>query len=581
MIKKLSLKKFRNELIKKGVHIYLQPRSDMYGSEEVPAYDNRLEFLSGFTGSAGIAIITIEKAILFVDGRYNLQAKLQLDNNWMVMELTSDSWINWVIENIKTGNKIGYDPWLMKAKDITSLSRKINQKNSFLIPDKNNLVDSLWEGRPKIFQASPKNWKEKYFTVSVENKIGRLIGKMKVKGLDALVITQPNQLCWLLNIRGDDLKYTPLFLGFLVLKVNGDISIFSRYNKKLINNTYNNYLYSALIPFLKKFKNKNIAINLNYCPSIIAERLKLSNNTIVENFTYLQNISTIKNKTERQFIRDCHLRDGAALVKFLYWIDKQIVSKKITEYQASSKLKEFRAKDKNFISESFPSILATGGNGAIIHYRPEEQNSKIILKDKLLLIDSGGQYYDGTTDITRTIAFMDQPQEVKDIYTYVLKAHIALAKLKFKAETRGNEIDVIVRSKLWEKGLDYNHGTGHGVGFCLSVHEFPPVISKNISPSLKAGQLISNEPGYYLENAFGIRLENLVLVQESKLLNSQYLEFETVSFCHFENKLINRKLLENSEINWLNDYHYNVYSNLEVYLNKNEKNWLKQKTVNI
>ena len=404
---------------------------------------------------------------------------------------------------------------------------------------------------------------------------------MKIKGLDALVITQPNQLCWLLNIRGDDLKYTPLFLGFLVLKKNGEISIFSRNNNKLIDNTYKNYLYSDLIPFIKKFKNKNIAINLNYCPSIIAESIKLRNNKIIEDFTYLQDISTIKNKLERKFIRGCHLRDGASLVKFLYWIDKQIVSKKITEYQASIKLMEFRAKDKNFISESFPSILATGENGAIIHYRPEKHNSRIILKDKLLLIDSGGQYYDGTTDITRTIAFKDQPQEVKDIYTYVLKAHIALARLKFKPKTRGNEIDAIVRSKLWDKGLDYNHGTGHGVGFCLGVHEFPPVISKNISTALKAGQLISNEPEYYLENAFGIRLENLVLVQDSKVSNSQYLEFETVSFCHFENKLINRKLLGMNEINWLNDYHYNVYSHLEVYLNKNEKNWLKQKTVNI
>ena len=564
-----------------GLHIYLQPRSDMYGGEEVPSYDSRLQFISGFTGSAGIAIITIKKAILFVDGRYTLQAKLQLDSNWTVMELSSDSWINWIVENAKIGKKIGYDPWLIKAKDITLLSSKINQKHFSLIPDKNNLVDSIWEKRPKIFQASPKNWNKKYFTLSVENKIDQLKNKMKIKGLDVVIITQPNQLCWLINIRGNDLKYTPLFLGFLVLKVNGEISIFSRNSKNLLKNTYKNYHYSSLIPFLKKFKNKNIAVNLNYCPSIIAESIKLGSNKIVEDFTYLQDISTIKNKIEIKFIRDCHLRDGAALVKFLYWIDKKIVSKKITEYQASIKLKEFRAKDKNFISESFPSILATGGNGAIIHYRPEEQNSKIILKDKLLLIDSGGQYFDGTTDITRTIAFADQPQEVKDIYTYVLKAHIALARLKFKAKTRGNEIDAIVRSKLWEKGLDYNHGTGHGVGFCLGVHEFPPVISKNISPPLKAGQLISNEPGYYLENEFGIRLENLVLVQDSKASNSQYLEFETVSFCHFENKLINRKLLEINEINWLNNYHYNVYSNLEVYLNKNEKNWLKQKTVSI
>ena len=553
----------------------------MYGGEEVPAYDSRLEFLSGFTGSAGIAIITLEKALLFVDGRYTLQAKLQLDSNWIVMALSSDGWINWIVENTKTGKNIGYDPWLMRAKDITLLSNKMNQKNSFLIPDKNNLVDNLWEKRPIISQSSPKNWNEKYFTVSVEKKIDQLKSEMQIKGLDALIITQPNQLCWLLNIRGDDLKYTPLFLGFLIFEINGEISIFSRNNKKLINKTYKNHFYNALIPFLKKFKNKNIAINLNYCPSIIAENLKLNNNTIVEDFTYLQDISSIKNKIEMQFIRDCHLRDGAALVKFLYWIDKQIVSKKITEYQASCKLKEFRAKDKNFISESFPSILATGGNGAIIHYRPEEENSKNILKDKLFLIDSGGQYYDGTTDITRTIAFMDQPQEVKDIYTYVLKAHIALAILKFSTRTRGNEIDAIVRSKLWEKELDYNHGTGHGVGFCLGVHEFPPIISKNASPPLKVGQLISNEPGYYVQNAFGIRLENLVLVQHSKTFESQFLEFETVSFCHFENKLINKKLLETNEINWLNNYHYNVYSNLQVYLNKNEKNWLKQKTVNI
>jgi Xaa-Pro aminopeptidase len=401
---------------------------------------------------------------------------------------------------------------------------------------------------------------------------------MSSKGLNALIVTQPNQLCWLLNIRGDDLKYTPLFLGFLVIEKNGKINIFSRNRNKTLQNSYNNKFFSNLIPYIEKFKNQKVGININYCPSIIFEKLRKSNIEIDENFTFLQEASTIKNKNEIIFIRKCHLRDGAAFIKFLYWIEKEIPSNKISEYQASCKLKEYRSQDKNFISESFPSIVATGGNGAIIHYRPLKDKSKIISQDKLFLIDSGGQYFDGTTDITRTVSFKNQSQDVINKYTYVLKAHIAMAKLKFKATTRGNEIDSIVRSKLWEVGLDYDHGTGHGVGFCLGVHEFPPVISKNTSLPLKEGYLLSNEPGYYVKDKFGIRLENLVIVQNSTSSDKEFFEFETVSLCHFERKLINKKLLDKDEIIWINKYHKFVYQNLKVLLNTKEKLWLKRKT---
>ena len=578
---KISLTEVRQKMASKKLDIYIQPRSDMYGGEEVPAYDERLKFLSGFTGSAGISIITLKNAILFVDGRYLLQAKMQVTNDWTIMPLFKESWIDWIVKNSSTGEKIGYDPWLIRVNDINSLNRKLDKTGIKLQPGKKNFIDSIWKDRPKIYQNDPRVWDKKYFPIEKSKKINQLIKEMRSKSLDALIITQPNQLCWLLNIRGDDLKYSPLFLGFLVIEKNGKINIFSRNKNKNLQNLYANNSFSNLIPYIEKFKNQKVAININYCPSIIFEKLKESNVEIDQNFIFLQEASTIKNKNEIIFIRKCHIRDGAALIKFLHWIEKEIPSNKISEYQASCKLKEYRSYDKNFISESFPSIVATGGNGAIIHYRPMKDKSKIISKEKLFLIDSGGQYFDGTTDITRTISFKNQPQDIINKYTYVLKAHIAMAKLKFKTTTRGNEIDSIVRSKLWEAGLDYDHGTGHGVGYCLGVHEFPPVISKNTSLPLKAGQLLSNEPGYYVKDKFGIRLENLVIVQNCVSNDKEFFEFETVSLCHFERNLINKNLLDKDEIMWINKYHKFVYLNLKVLLNTKEKQWLKRKTEKI
>ena len=582
MGKNVVLENIRHHLKLKNLNAFIQPRGDMYGGEEVPNYDERLKFLSGFTGSAGIAIVTMDAAVLFVDGRYTLQAKLELVENWLMLSLTEDSMIKWVKENISNKQRIGYDPWLMRAHEIIDLKDKLIHKEIIFEPQEVNLIDQIWIDRPSIKQSGPIKWPNKFFGLETEKKIFSLTQKMKVKDLDAIIVTQPNQLSWLLNIRGNDLDYTPLFLGFGLLTVDGKLKIFSRSNKKTLKNgnrKYVNHYYEKLVSYISNFKNKKISVNPFHCPSIIYETMKENNIVIEDKFLFLQSMATIKNSVEIAFIKNCHKRDGAALIKFLFWLEHNIFQQKISEYDALIKLKEFRLKDSNFISESFHTIAASGSNGAIVHYRPTKVKPKLINTKEIFLLDSGGQYFDGTTDITRTISFSEQPQEIKNFYTFVLKSHISLAKLIFHNETSGNELDAIARSVLWKQGLDYNHGTGHGVGYCLGVHEFPPIISRRISEPLQKGQLLSNEPGYYVPKKFGIRLENLMIVEKVNLnkLNN-FLKFKTVSLCHFEMNLINKNLLNKDEIIWINNYHNDVYTNLKELLTNEEKKWLKNKT---
>ena len=585
MGKNLVLENIRHQLKLKGLNAFIQPRRDMYGGEEVPDYDERLKFLSGFTGSAGIAIVTIDKAILFIDGRYVLQAKIELDENWEILLLSEDSIIKWLEENLCNKQSIGYDPWLMRANEIIKLKEKLIYKEIIFEAQEVNLIDHIWTDRSPIKQNDPIKWSSKFFGLESEKKIFSLTQKMKTKDIDAIIITQPNQLSWLLNIRGSDLNCTPLFLGFGLLTVDGTLKIFSRSNKKTLNNgkrEFVNHSYEKLVSYISNFKNKKISVNPFYCPSIIYEAMKVNNIVIEDNFLFLQSMVTIKNSVEIAFIKNCHKRDGAALVKFLFWLEHNISLQKISEYDASIKLKEFRSKDKNFISESFNTIAASGSNGAIVHYRPSKIKSKIIETKDIFLLDSGGQYFDGTTDITRTISFSEQPQRIKNYYTFVLKSHISLAKLIFHNETCGNELDAIARSVLWEQGLDYDHGTGHGVGYGLGVHEFPPIISRRKSEPLQNGQLLSNEPGYYVPNKFGIRLENLMIVEKvNSIKPNNFLKFLTVSLCHFEMNLINKNLLNKDEIIWVNGYHDDVYSNLKEFLTNEEKKWLKSKTTRI
>lgn len=585
MGKNLVLENIRHQLKLKGLNAFIQPRRDMYGGEEVPDYDERLKFLSGFTGSAGIAIVTIDKAILFIDGRYVLQAKIELDENWEILSLSEDSIIKWLEENLCNKQSIGYDPWLMRANEIIKLKEKLIYKEIIFEAQEVNLIDHIWTDRSPIKQNDPIKWPSKFFGLESEKKIFSLTQKMKTKDIDAIIITQPNQLSWLLNIRGSDLDCTPLFLGFGLLTVDGTLKIFSRINKKILNNVnkkFINHSFKKLVSYISNFKNKKISVNPFYCPSIIYEAMKVNNIVIEDNFLFLQSMVTIKNSVEIAFIKNCHKRDGAALVKFLFWLEHNISLQKISEYDASIKLKEFRSQDKNFISESFNTIAASGSNGAIVHYRPSKIKSKIIETKDIFLLDSGGQYFDGTTDITRTISFSEQPQRIKNYYTFVLKSHISLAKLIFHNETCGNELDAIARSVLWEQGLDYDHGTGHGVGYGLGVHEFPPIISRRKSGPLQNGQLLSNEPGYYVPNKFGIRLENLMIVEKvNSIKPNNFLKFLTVSLCHFEMNLINKNLLNKDEIIWINEYHDDVYSNLKEFLTKEEKKWLKSKTTRI
>ena len=585
MKQQIKLKTLRQELISMGCNALIQPKLDKFGGEEVHSSEDKLKAVSGFTGSAGMAIIFLNKAILFVDGRYTIQARNEVDNEWEVCDLTAKSWIKCIKDNLNEKEVVVFDPWIIRAYQYKQLCDQLEKSNISIRPIGNDIYENIWSQRPKASNKDLLQWDEEFAGEKASSKLKRLTSEMIKKDIDALVITQPSQLCWLLNIRGKDTQFTPLFLAFGVVYKDGSVFIFdSRKIKINIKKDLNIKIFKfmEIIEVLKKFQGKRIAINIFHTPFIIEHQLKENNAIIVTSFDSLDKISVRKNIVEIKNIRETHKRDGASVVKFLCWLEENIFKNKINEFEASIKLKEFRSKDKNFICESFPTIAASGSNAAIVHYKPSKHSCDFIDKKYLFLLDSGGQYFDGTTDITRTISFSEQSIYVKSVYTYILKGHIALSKTVFLDGTSGNELDIIARRPLWENGLDYDHGTGHGVGYFLGVHETPPNISRRKSSALEEGMFLSNEPGYYKVDDFGIRIENLMLVQKSNKSNiKKFLKFETVSLCHFENSLINCDLLNLKEKEWINNYHEKVRNKLKPFLSNEEFNWLCKKTYNL
>ena len=546
---------------------YIIPKNDAYFSEY--SSPDRLKILTDFSGSAGFVIILKKENYLFVDGRYVIQAQIQSSKYFKIIEIPKFSTQS-ILKRIKKKLLLGYDPQL-----FTNLSLKKKFSKDFsLLPITENLVDRVYKNNQKKNIFSFYNLGDKISGEGMKSKINRLIKIMKSKNIDNIFISAPENVAWLLNIRGKDSPNSPIPNCKIILTNNKKIYFFSCPKKINVIKKHKDYkkitfcTYSEFTKVINKLKGDSFSIDSSTC-SITNEKLITALFNINANIDPCYTLKSIKNKLEIKGMINAHIEDGLALTKFIHWI-KNINKKELTEVDAQNKLEKFRKLNKNYLFPSFNTIAGTGSNGAIIHYRSTKETTKIIKKNDIFLCDSGGQYKFGTTDVTRTLCFSKQKQSIKNIFTRVLKGHIAVAQTDLNVFKTGKQIDIRARKFLKESGLDYPHGTGHGVGFFLNVHEGPQSISKYNSIQIKKGMILSNEPGYYKKNHFGIRIENLVYANQ---INNK-LYFENLTLAPIEKDLINYKLLNKSEKDYLFRYHLNIYAKYSNSLNKKERKWL-------
>ena len=556
------IKKLRAQFKKFNIDGYIVPKNDEFFTEY--SNINRLKIISNFTGSAGLAVILKNKNYLFTDGRYSIQSQIESGKDFKIINF--EKLINCsLFKNLR----LGIDPKLFTYKQLKRYFLK-NNKIKFI---NENLIDQI--KKPQKNSINPFFSLNKKITgESSKSKIRRISDFLKKNKSDFIFISAPENVAWILNIRGKDIPNSPIPNARLIVTKTKKIFLICEIKKCRIlikNKILNSQQIIKTNEFSKKIFNlmgKNFIIDEDSC-SIFYENIIKSNFNINKRKdpTYL--MKSIKNKTEINFMKKAHISDGIALTKFIYWI-KNINKKMITEVDAQNKLEKFRRMRKDFLYPSFDTIAGSGKNGAIVHYRANKKNCKIIQKKDIFLCDSGGQYKYGTTDVTRTICFSNVNKNIKNIFTNVLKGHIAVATTNLNKTNIGKKIDLRARKFLKSINLDYAHGTGHGVGFFLNVHEGPQSISKYNNIKIREGMILSNEPGYYKKNKFGIRIENLIYVKRIK----KRIFFENLTLAPIEKDLINYNLLNSSEKNYLFKYHLNIYSAISKYLSRNEKKWL-------
>jgi len=568
-----KLKKLRNFFKIYKLDGYIVPKNDEFFGEYVDERSDRLNYISSFSGSAGYALILKKKSYLFVDGRYTLQAKKQSDKNFKIVEIHKNK-PSKILSKINKKLKIGFDPKLFSEANLIN---NFKSKNTTLIAIEQNLIDKIWMNRSKAKIKEFFILNSKHAGKDYKNKLNFVCKILIKRKINKLLITAPENLAWLLNIRGKDSKYSPLPNCHAILDCKKKITLIV--NKNKINNKFKlhfknilNYISPSHIPrYLEGLSYKEFFLIDKFSCSFFYKKL------IAKKFKYDEKNDPIyilkakKNNVEISNSIKSHILDGVALTKFIYWIKNNINNFKITEISAEKKLEKFRKKNSSYQFPSFNTISGSGPNGAIVHYRANNKTNRLIKKNDIYLCDSGGQYHYGTTDVTRTLCFSNQSQKIKNIFTKVLKGHISVATYNLNKNTTGKHLDIVARSALKKTGLDYAHGTGHGVGYFLNVHEGPQAISKFNHIKLEEGMIVSNEPGYYETDKFGIRIENLVYAKKRK----NKLKFENLTLAPIEKDLINFKLLNNKEKKYLNKYHKKVYLTLNPYLNKNEKKWLK------
>jgi Xaa-Pro aminopeptidase len=578
----------RTELTRRGLDGFLVPRADRQQNEYLPASEERLAWLTGFTGSAGAAIVLADRAALFVDGRYTLQVTSQTDTAVFAIEhLVEHPPSEWLEANIKAGDKIGFDPWLHTTDSAERFARACAKVGATLVPVDENPIDTLWTGRPVPPRAPITLRPLTLAGESTADKLARIRDELTKLRADALIVSDPQNVDWTFNIRGSDVSHTPLALGFASVPREGRPRLYVEPAK--LSNEVRNALEELadvhatdnLARDLATFRNQTVFLDQGSAADALTRIVTENGGKPVRGADPITLMKAVKNNAEIAGTRAAHLRDGAAMTRFLCWLDHEMPSAKLTEIEAVAALESFR-RDTGLLKDvSFPSISGAGPNGAIVHYRVTTATNRVIGADEMFLIDSGAQYEDGTTDITRTVINGTPTDDMRDRFTRVLKGHIAIAEAVFPMGTTGAQLDPLARVALWQAGIDFDHGTGHGVGSYLSVHEGPARISKLGHVPLKRGMILSNEPGYYKTGAYGIRIENLVLVIAAaspdgaeKPLNA----FETLSFAPIDRRLIDPRLLTAQELHWLNGYHARVREALSPLLDPATQSWLEQAT---
>ncbi len=545
-----------------GLDGMIVPRSDEHLGEYVPPSAERLAWLTGFTGSAGMAVVLADNAAVFSDGRYTLQLEQQTEGAlWQRAHLVASPPADWAARHAP-GARLGYDPWLL-AEPVLAAFTKAGLR---CVPLELNPIDAVWADRPSPPMAPARPHPLKDAGESSADKRERLAKILRDASQDAAVITDPASIAWLLNIRGSDVEFTPIALGFAMLQADGQVDLFMAEEKlpaetcAWLGNQVQPQPREALPGALAGLAGKTVRVDLAGSPAWFAARLREAGATLADAPDPCLLPKACKNATEQRGARDCHQRDAVALCRFLHWLGTAPGHE--TELSAAARLVTFREAVEGFRGESFPAISSAGEHGAVIHYRVDEASNRPINPDEVYLIDSGAQFHDGTTDVTRTVwtGPTAAPESLRDRYTRVLKGHVALSALTFPQGIAGAHVDAFARAALWQVGLDYDHGTGHGVGSYLSVHEGPARIHRDANPvPLAAGMILSNEPGFYLPGSYGIRIENLLLVVPAELSAAKpFLRFETLTLAPYDRRLIAPELLSADERHWIDRYHARV-----------------------
>ncbi|HXI99806.1 MAG TPA: aminopeptidase P family protein [Micropepsaceae bacterium] len=559
----------RAELAARGVDGFLIPRADEHQGEYVPKRAERLAWLTGFTGSAGLAAVLMEKAAVFVDGRYTLQVRNQTDTGlFETLDLMNDGPVNWLEANLTKGARLGYDPWLHTQANVERLKQAAERAGAQLVALDSNPLDAVWPDQPEPPRARAVPHPIELAGETSQSKRARLAEDLKKRGADAAVLTLPDSVCWLLNIRGADVPHTPFALAFAILNADATVDLFMDAKKsspELVTHLGNEVRLAApeaFGPALDALKGKTALADPVWAAAYIFQRLEKAGAKIIRASDPCQLPKACKNAAELDGTRRAHIRDGRALTRFLAWFAAEAPKGQLTEIDTVEKLESFRAATGALKDVSFDSISGAGPNGAIVHYRVTKKTNRRIEPNQLFLIDSGAQFVDGTTDVTRTVAVGTPTPEMRDRFTRVLKGHIQLALARFPEGTTGAQLDAFARRPLWDAGLDYGHGTGHGVGSYLSVHEGPQSISsRGTAQALKPGMICSNEPGFYKTGEFGIRIENLVVVREASEISGgekKMLGFETITMAPIDLECVEPSMLTAEEKAWLNAYHATV-----------------------
>ncbi|HBJ1647207.1 TPA: aminopeptidase P family protein [Clostridium botulinum] len=583
-----KIEKLREIMKKENIDYYVVPSGDFHQSEYVAEHFKSRAYITGFTGSAGTALIGREKGILWTDGRYFIQAEQQLkDSGIELYKMRIPGWPTlheWLMENMKSGETVSFDGRLFSANEYKEFKKIKDKKNINIVMNK-DLIEEIWKDKPELPKEKAFLHDIKYCGKSAKEKIEEVRVEMKKMGAQSYIISSLDDIAWLYNIRGNDVKDTPVVLAYAIVNEE-KATLYIDKNKlsnedqiKLNNEGIKIDEYNNIFEDVKDIKN-SVILDPNkvsgYIYTLINENVK-----VIEELNITTKLKAIKNSIEIENLKRCQIKDGVAMVRFLKWLKENVGKENITEVTVADKLLEFRSKGDIFVEESFGTIAGYKDHAAMMHYSATDESAYELKQEGILLVDSGGQYLDGTTDITRSFILGKLTDEEKKDFTLVLKSHINLMKAKFLKGTTGSNLDVLARTILWDEGMDYKCGTGHGVGFFLSVHEGPqsirPVPNTVV---LEPGMILTNEPGVYKEGKHGIRTENVMLVTNDIETDEggEFYKFEVMSYCPMDIEGIDESLLTEAERKWLNTYHAETYAKLSPYLNDEEKNFLKNST---